>query len=124
MSHEYEESRDRNMAAPAEAATYVLTATEAISKAKSHLGSCETILGEAELGDGNGVRYSCPKKGRFLVERGPVSKTVCGSHLPKAVIELNQIRPGRYAHTPNDNGYWVSRTSTVTVKMKDGEVWR
>lgn len=110
--HEYEESRDREMAASAEAEAYVLTATQAVAvdKAKAEGGRCE--------------RPTCLKRHKFWVQRGPVGILVCGPHLSTAVQELHAIKPGRYGHNEFNNGYWISRTSTVTVKMKVGEVWR
>jgi hypothetical protein len=110
MSEEYEEGRDRNMAVAG--SEFVKTIKQAVISAKN-ASHCEYILGETE-----GRRYTCGNKQRYWVQRGSVNRVVCHQHLARTVNEFWQIKPGRYGVTESSEGYWISTTSVVVIKMR------
>lgn len=114
MTNDYEEGRDRGLAGP-DVPEFVLTRDPAIkvSKPKRDAGKCE--------------RETCKLRLKFWVQRGPIGIMVCGPHLSTAVTEMHEIKPGRYHADPElgYEGYWISATSVVVVKMKtEGGGWR
>lgn len=107
----YDEDRDRNLAGPGSEAEFVLTATDALTKALPvKTGGCE--------------RPTCTKHAKFWVQRGPIGIIVCGPHLSTAVRDLHEIKPGRYGKSEHYEGYWISTHHTIKVKMRVGEGWR